>query len=84
MGWAVGEGMVFTSLLTNLVPEALTGVLCFTSNLRSDMLVLHLHVLGEEVSRASNEAAVVLVVTQPAPDPGGDLVLQHLGTPTHM
>lgn len=32
------------------------------------MLVLCLCVLGEGVSRARNEAAVVLVVTQPVPE----------------
>lgn len=37
------------------------------------MLVLHPHVLGEEVSRASSKVAVVLIVTQPVPELGEDL-----------
>lgn len=65
--------MVFAALLTNLVPRALIGVLCFSFNLRHGVLVLRLGVLGEEVSRAGNEASVVLVLTQPVPELGGDL-----------
>ena len=66
--------MVVTALLANLIPEALTGVLCFIFNSRHGVLVLRLHVLGEEVSRASNEAAVALAVTQPVSELGEDLV----------
>lgn len=73
LGWLRRRWMVFTALQTNHIPEALTGVLCFIFNSRHGMLVLHLHVLGEEVSKASNEATMALVVTQPIPELGEDL-----------
>ena len=53
---------------------ALFGVLCFIFRSRHSVPVLCLLVLGAGVSRASNEAAVVLVVTQPVPELGENLV----------
>lgn len=64
------------------MPSKFIGVLCFIFNSRHGMLLLCLHALREEESSASNEATVVLVVTQPVPELGEDLgrVLQHFCT----
>lgn len=64
------------------MPSKFIGVLCFIFNSRHGMLLLCLRALREEESRASNEATVVLVVTQPVPELGEDLgrILQHLCT----